>query len=407
MSIKSFFSGFQAICVVLVNSILLLALINWGIICANRPPDLATERLAERSPKGETLESILPALSRDEIAELIRVTDSRRFQHDLMLSFREQHPFESRFVNLSEHGFRLIKDQAPWPIAREGYFNVFVFGGSTTFGYWVPDGDTVPSYLQEALNDLDLEKPARVYNFGNAEYYSTREMLLFTKLLILGHEPDMVVFIDGLNEFFMNDDLLFQTRPGSVERHYATALVNRNLPVIESARRLGVRITRRLGLAPPRNPATTDPAAELERVTDLMIERYRDSKTMLEAITSRYGIEGVFVWQPQAIYKTDWDHHLFREEDYKFLFERLKLGYAKMERMHGAGVFGDDLIWSADIAEHKKKPLYVSPWHYSPEMSRALAAHIVEQLVARGRLPVTPVAAEEPVAVRQSERGPD
>ena len=42
------------------------------------------------------------------------------------------------FISVSEHGFRLIKDQRPWPPVSAA-FNVFVFGGSTAFGSGVTD----------------------------------------------------------------------------------------------------------------------------------------------------------------------------------------------------------------------------------------------------------------------------
>ena len=70
-----------------------------------------------------------------------------------------------KYINVDENGFRMTKNQGPW-LPSPKYFNVFLFGGSTTFGYGIPDHQTIASYLQEFLSIVPLGKEARVYNFG-------------------------------------------------------------------------------------------------------------------------------------------------------------------------------------------------------------------------------------------------
>src|SRR5918911_2555611 len=147
------------------------------------------------------LEKVYPGFSRDEIQVLLDETYSpaRSFVYEPFTEFKER-PYAGKFVNVDVNGFRLTKGQGPWPPDREKYFNIFLFGGSTTFGFGVPDDQTVASYLQTFLSNLSLTKEARVYNFGRGSYYSTQERILFEKMVAAGFRPDVAIFIDGLND---------------------------------------------------------------------------------------------------------------------------------------------------------------------------------------------------------------
>ena len=72
--------------------------------------------------------------------------------------------------------------------------DVFVFGGSTTFGHGVPDHDTV-------VAELNRLEPGRTWiNFAAQAHDSIREVDKLLHLLRKGHRPERVVFIDGLND---------------------------------------------------------------------------------------------------------------------------------------------------------------------------------------------------------------
>jgi len=125
------------------------------------------------------------------------------FSYDDYVMFKKT-PVRRRYVNVSENGFRVSRAQGPWPPSPTN-FNVFVFGGSTTFGLWLPDEQTVPSFLQAALA-RQLATNVCVYNFGTPYYYSTQERLRFERLLGQGIVPNAAVFVDGYNDFTRLDD---------------------------------------------------------------------------------------------------------------------------------------------------------------------------------------------------------
>ena len=103
----------------------------------------------------------------------------------------------------------ILKIRDIWPPQSKN-FNIFLFGGSTTFGYGVSDNQTIASYLQEYLTK-NTDSNICVYNFGRGYYYLTQERILYEQLLTSGFVPDLAIFIDGLNDLAFNNNEPFFT----------------------------------------------------------------------------------------------------------------------------------------------------------------------------------------------------
>lgn len=153
------------------------------------------------------LERVYPGWKENDIKALLHESWNIPLVYEPFTEFREK-KVSGKYVNVSPQGFRIGKDQGSWPPSAEN-FNVFVFGGSTTFGYGLPDDQTIPSFLQDALQQKMPSQKVRVYNFGRGNYYSTHERILFEQLILSGFVPNLAVFIDGMNENLNID-------PGSV-----------------------------------------------------------------------------------------------------------------------------------------------------------------------------------------------
>ena len=93
------------------------------------------------------------------------------------------------FVNFSEENGRFVN--RPNDCVR----NVYLYGGSTTFGYNVTDKQTIGFYLQNLFGEN-----ACIYNHGRAYYYSKQENNLFINHLENKKKIDDAVFLDGINE---------------------------------------------------------------------------------------------------------------------------------------------------------------------------------------------------------------
>jgi hypothetical protein len=178
---------------VLFNTLLLFVAVNLALWAADAWHDHRQEANPLLVHPKEWLAVAFPGWSH---ADLKAMLDEHigGFSYDDYVMFKKT-PVRRRYVNVSENGFRVSRAQGPWPPSPTN-FNVFVFGGSTTFGLWVPDEQTVPSFLQAALA-RQLATNVCVYNFGTPYYYSTQERLRFERLLGQGIVPNAAVFVDG------------------------------------------------------------------------------------------------------------------------------------------------------------------------------------------------------------------
>jgi len=339
-------------------------------------------------------------------------------------------PCKGLFFSFSEHGFRNGADQGPWPPGRD-YCNIFVFGGSTTMGTG-PDWTTVPSRLQEYLNDSGrLKKPVRVYNFGRGSYFSTQERILFQNLLLAGRIPDGAIFLNGLNDFYFTDGRPsgwnFFERSFSEGRDEALQWVAnrtsarpkwqklgqfiRSLPVWRAGEILGRRL-----FSPSAATASPDrkykPAQVSESVLREVIRRHLENARQAEAVAHAYGVSTAFVVQPVPGYKYDMKYHIALDPLRGLgRHERSGYGYPIMRSIVKRNPLKvRHFIWAADITENRKEPLYLDAVHYTAEFSKILAKYIADRLIAddffpKDVLPVSALKTEPSGANIQEEHG--
>ncbi|MBI5210014.1 MAG: SGNH/GDSL hydrolase family protein [Elusimicrobia bacterium] len=193
--------------VTLTTTAVLLLMMNAGahvfLSTRNRLNDAV--RMSESSAQlsrhllAERFRRVYPHMGFDDVLGLLAETDAIESRYTSFAQYREA-PRTGRFVNIDPGGFRRGAFPDPWPAPKDG-LTVFVFGGSTAFGYGVQDADTIASALQAALGPMVPAVPVRVYNFGRCAYFSSLERTIFVKRILEGNVPGIAVFIDGTNEF--------------------------------------------------------------------------------------------------------------------------------------------------------------------------------------------------------------
>lgn len=383
-------SGYRLTAMMLLNVAAALVLANLLLLVTYRVIDAHRYRHSTPLALDSTaLEQIYPGLDRKGVAALLDETWSRPQIYEPFTQFTER-PFKGRFVNVSEAGFRVSKDQGPWPPDGSN-FNVFLFGGSTTFGYGVADDQTIASYLQASLSER-LKRSVRVYNFGCGSYFSSQERVLFEKLLLEGYVPDLAVFVDGLNEFAFHNGIAYTSRLRSVFEHQGRAEtvwgVIKGLPMTRFAQFVHRHVAAVVGHA-AREGATGGRAYEQPDVVTHVIDRYLANTRLIEAVAQGYGVDVAFVWQPIPLYK----YHLEKEQMAKFeygtnLFARY--GYRVIHKRLADYHPDRNFIWCADIQEDHHEPLYVDRVHYTARMTHLLANAIADAIVERGLVPGSP-----------------
>ncbi|MBI4964796.1 MAG: SGNH/GDSL hydrolase family protein [Desulfomonile tiedjei] len=386
-SLGNFYGVFAVIC---LNSLLLFVLIN---LVAQAALDVRTYFQKRAAMQGtpwayrgfhESLTALHPGMTKEQISRLIAETRRLTQGYDCYTQFKEN-PCAGEYVKVDARGFRPIGNQKPWP-PPDGEFIVFVFGGSTTFGYGVADDSTIASHFQELLA-ARYGVSASVYNFGRGSYFSVQERLLFEKLLLAGFVPNMAIFIDGLNDLTLYDgepartgDLKKLMEEGEVP---LDRKVMRALPVVRAWEAISPWSESN---KPTKLQESFRRASPDQRVKLLqnVVDRYRINKRITEAIAGEFQVVPVFVWQPVPVYKYDAQYNVFGKFDYEADLPWLKPGYTLMASEIKAHPLGPNFIWSADIQETLQKPLYVDAVHYSSEMSKILGGHILDAIIDRG-----------------------
>lgn len=371
--IAQFYSQFALI---LVNTIVFFISVNILIFIGFKVSDILSitkRRVIQSVPN--ISDRVYSHLSAEQRNALLRETQALTIEYEPFTQFKEK-PFEGMYVNVSDNGFRMSKDQHPWP-PDPSNFNIFIFGGSTTFGYCVADNETIASYLQDILKDKQTKSYA-IYNFGRGFYYSTQERVLFEKLLIKDCVPNMAIFIDGLNDFFHYDGEPYFTN--SIKKFVRDAnresLFGKILTLVTPLQRLPVWRAARSFIKNPSELKNYEDEAILMGV----IHRYLKNKSFIENVSRIYGVQSVFVWQPIPSYKFDLAYHMtedFGPHTYS------KFGYRIMANFVKENPQGLNFLWCADMQENLKEPLYADPVHYSAEMSKRIALAIYNLLVER------------------------
>ena len=115
-------------------------------------------------------------------------------------------PFSGRYVNLGTNGLRHT-----WNTPAAEPVEIWVFGGSTTWGTGARDDYTIPSALSKMLAQAF---PARVHitNYGTTGYVNTQEMIFLFRELQQGRRPNIAIFYDGINDTYT----AFQNRVAGV-----------------------------------------------------------------------------------------------------------------------------------------------------------------------------------------------
>lgn len=321
----------------------------------------------------DSLHTVYPEMPLGDIQELLLETWTRPYLYEPFTQFRER-PYSGKYVNVDQAGFRHVARQAPWPPRRQDYV-IFVFGGSTTFGYGVSDGETIPSRLLEILETALPEQSLAIYNFGRGFFYSTQERILFEHLLTRGFVPSMAIFIDGLNEFYHHEN-----KPMMTDR--LSAFVNKPVKqetfssILSELNKQAVDIGKYL-----QHDVMQDKVPFLGREMNEDVTRnYFENKRLITAVSSEYGVVPVFVWQPVPTYKYFVLHHLFASGG----FDRhiaSSSGYSYMHKIVNNNQDNSHFLWLADIQEDLNKPLYVDKAHYTAEFSELIAGKIADYLI--------------------------
>jgi lysophospholipase L1-like esterase len=265
-----------------------------------------------------------------------------------------------------------------------------VYGGSTTFGYGVPDDHTIPSYLQQQMEQKSPGRAILVKNFGQGFYYSSQEQQLLFRALKSGDVPDWAIFIDGGNDVaqlaLRHDEPIFTP---AMKRAWSTVSsggqrANLNwIPMVRLVDALARRLRPAQGNSadsPQHQLIKSDAhlsAQEKNAIQQFIIARYTRNMRIVRAVCREFGVRCLFVWQPHPAFKYDRTLHRTFPFDGPVPAHHGRV-YAHMQTLASA-----DFLFLGDLTEKATRKVYVDDVHYNEDMNEQIAIRISEAILER------------------------
>lgn len=273
--------------------------------------------------------------------------------------------FHSRYLNTT--ATERVSAQVPAPPGVDPV-RVAFFGGSVVFGIGQRDAHTIPSAFARIAADAGV--PVEVHNFGYPRLVAWQELLLFERRLAAGDEFDLVVFLDGFNELYVQgeatshdpthhaagalSDLIADfrteraTTPGALDglRELAGAYHRAS-----GTWRVVDRVQGRRAALPGEDAARGTPDEQLDAALDV----YARAADRIESLARRHEVPVRLFWQPQ---QAGWPAEVLG---------RLPAGITDLSH----------------VFDGREQELYFDPVHTNEEGARLLAGAIWESVGAQ------------------------
>jgi hypothetical protein len=316
---------------------------------------------------------------------------------------------DTRGLRHNAQGFR-----HPTEVAREkapDVYRIFLMGGSSAYGtggLWthidphhpiLHDSTTITAYLQEMLDGKVEGQRVEVINAAITSSW-THQHLIYLNQSVLRYQPDLVIFMDGFNDYYFFEDGHDQFDSYAYKAH---ASVIMGEPTLKSmvfgnawwwSRRsafahLLYRQTQTVGALmrrrAPGQPIDPDSAfARLQRVFPAnalrMVER-------IALLMSHEQVAALFVLQPLLILERDrpgaddMEQRLFDFNATAYLpgyedFIRRAVPYVSQRVEHTAAAFGASYLDATSIYDGIEGQVYTDYAHLTPLGNKVLASHL-------------------------------
>ncbi len=364
-------NNYRFISVTITNAILILLVLNnivWIGYRINTPYAPPHETPLQKYPT-VNFQEIYQGMETSEIQELLNESWHRELNKNQDFVHFTEGPFNGKYVNVDSNAIRYNPAKPIIPLDTN-YFNLFIYGGSTTFGYGVADNQTIPYYLQENFNQT--QDSVRVYNLGQAYYFSIQERILFENHLLNGIKPDMVVFIDGLNDFHSLQETPVKFKTPVIKQTDTNIL--KNIPLVKFLLSFNKSHSEsQEAVSKPTSQVQSLSASDEEKSADKLVQKYVANKTIVEQICSGEKIQCLFVVQPIPFYKYNSSYHKFYSPQ---PHSPARLAYSILDQNYHQNKTLENLLWLGNMQDTLNKNLYVDLVHYSPEMNKMIALKI-------------------------------
>lgn len=299
-------------------------------------------------------------------------------------------PYEGKYVNVDKDGLRRTW-QSP-DSAAAGARNIFVFGGSTTWGNGARDDHTIPSELSRLLHERGVA--CRVTNFGESGYVSMQELIMLELQLRKGNVPDLAVFYDGVNDTYS----AWQQGRAGFPQNEPTRVLEFNMSnpkrraeraqllLKEYASKLALRrfATSVVKAVTPKRDEVRYPMRDTsgDSLPGAVVDTYAGHMELVRALADQYGFKYVFFWQPNVFEKKTLTKSEQSQADWmqtEGVFFRKTYDVVRASNLgeKSGGHFHDLSTIFAD----ETTPVFFDFCHMGEEGNKVVASHMVDEVI--------------------------
>ena len=287
--------------------------------------------------------------------------ESNRFVQDSWVEFRSM-DYNGSYMHMTG-ATRRTQPEAFFNPSSSDTLDVYFFGGSTMFGFNVLDHETIPSQFVELYKQkFPKGKSLRVFNYGTPTYYSYQELILFSNLTYNGHKPDMVVFLDGINDFW-----------------FATASYYRQSYFSYVFRQVfdkGLKTNGQFQLVDTAEAMFMDPQnIPLNEYNDKLVSNYFENIENIRMMCAVSGAKPFFFSQPSPFYNypnQQKDPVCFKDTNTRFNYI-----YPLVKKQ---GSQHNDFVFLGDMLQDEQGYPFIDGLHYSPAFIKKVAARILDEM---------------------------
>ncbi|HUQ67315.1 MAG TPA: hypothetical protein VM101_14225 [Flavitalea sp.] len=287
-----------------------------------------------------------------QIADESKEADQYSYEPWVMFRMANYH---SDYVNVN--GFE--RRSTPDALIKNGdsnTINIYFFGGDNMYGYNLADNETIPSQFVKAYNEGNPGRSVAVKNFGISHYYSKQELMLLSSLLFEGKRPDIVIFLDGLNDFYLSR-MLYYDKP-----YFSYALQQSfEGKMFQNGKHSFLDSTSQLY-----NDAD---AISASQYNDELIKKYKKNIKMAMLLCKNAGIKSYFFCEPVPFYK-----NAYSGTSYKGNFKRFESIYRELEKTSDST---GNFYFLGNMTADQKASGFTDGLNYTPAFSEKVARLIL------------------------------
>ncbi len=265
---------------------------------------------------------------------------------------------------------------------------IWMFGGSTTYGIGVPYSENIPSYLQEILNKNNT--CLKVVNYGVPFHYSKQETINFIINLLDNENPPLfAIFLDGLNDFLQPGSTLRgepyftpllrnivfkgQNRSGKRNSNFKKLI---DLEVINFLQRKLFKYT--ISNLPQYNNYELPNNYNEENAVRKISESFIKNTISLGKICEAYSVKCFRFLQPVAAveYTPPSNDALTQWVQDEKSTSRFKIGYSSIRNSTNERIRGISLIDISKLFKNYSGIPYIDFGHYAPRANKLIAESI-------------------------------